>query len=248
MINTDARVSEVRLRLRAMASAETAAVLQRYFKTAVGEYGEGDLFLGIKVPPVRALAREFGGLGEGEVLELLRSRHHEERLLALMVMVRQYAKADAAGRRRLHGVYLANTRFVNNWDLVDSSAEVLVGAHLEGRSVALLRRLTRSKIVWERRIAMIATMHFIKRREFAPTLEIAELLLGDGHDLIHKAAGWMLREVGKKDQTALEGFLRRHCKTMPRTMLRYAIERFPERLRRGYLDGTWAVPRGRGVV
>jgi 3-methyladenine DNA glycosylase AlkD len=227
----------LRTRLRGLADPEDARNLQRFFKTGPGQYGEGDVFLGIRVPVLRRLTKEAAALPLEDAEELLRSPYHEERLLALLILVRAHARGDAALRERIHATYLANTRYVDNWDLVDSSAEHLVGAHLRDGDRGLLDRLAASDSLWERRIAVIATFHFIKRGEFADTLRIAGLLLHDRHDLIHKAVGWMLREVGKRDREAEEAFLREHCRAMPRTMLRYAVERFPEPLRLAYLRG-----------
>ena len=229
---------EARAALRALANSDTARVLQSFFKTGPGEYGEGDVFLGVKVPPVRAIANRCGDLPLADVTRLLRSRFHEERLLALLVLVRQYAKGDAARRREVYELYLANTAYINNWDLVDTSAHFIVGPHLAGRpgtTPAPLLKLARSASVWERRIAIIATLHFIRQREFAATLRIATLLLADEHDLIHKAVGWMLREVGNRDVAVLREFLDAHHKAMPRTMLRYAIERLTPDERRRYM-------------
>jgi 3-methyladenine DNA glycosylase AlkD len=220
-----------------------AAVLVRFFKTGPGQYGAGDRFLGITVPALRILAAEFELADLKTVASLLRSPWHEARALAILILVRQYQRADEGGRAAIHRLYLANTRFINNWDLVDVSAALIVGAHLDdprqgsgkGRSRALLRKLGRSADLWERRIAIVATHHFIRRGRFDETLGIAKLLLGDREDLIHKATGWMLREVGKRDRAVLESFLEIHAPRMPRTALRYAIERFPEPLRRKYL-------------
>ncbi|MGH7718741.1 MAG: DNA alkylation repair protein [Gemmatimonadaceae bacterium] len=231
-------LEQVRRRLKALADPDTAAHLQRFFKTGPGEYGDVDRFLGIRVPVLRALARECASLPLAEVRKLLRSEVHEERLLALLVLVRAYAGADVETRNRIYTLYLESTRFINNWDLVDLSAEYIVGPHLSHRSRRPLETLARSPLLWERRIAMLATFHYIKQRDFETPLRIAELLLRDPHDLIHKAVGWMLREIGKRDERVEEEFLRAHCRDMPRTMLRYAIERFPEPKRRRYLDGT----------
>lgn len=225
-------------RLQALGSPEAAAFAARYFKTGPGEYGEGDVFLGVRVPALRKLAGEFRDLTEGEVLSLLGSEFHEARLLALLIWVRAAAKGDEATRRRVYDLYLANTRSVNNWDLVDASAREIVGGYLHDKDRRPLHRLARSASVWERRIAIVATHDFIARHDYADTLGIAGMLLGDPHDLIHKAAGWMLREVGKRDRATLEGFLRAHQGAMPRTMLRYAIERFPPDVRRAYLMGS----------
>lgn len=228
-------VEQIRARLQALADPERAAHSARYFKTGPGEYGEGDRFLGIAVPPLRALARAAPPISPADAAELLRSPWNEERLVALLLLIRAYDAADATGREAIHRLYLEHARFVNNWNLVDSSAAALVGRHLDGGDTGLLDRLARSPLLWERRIAIVATLHFIRRGDFAPTLRIAALLLGDRHDLIHKATGWMLREVGKRDQPAAEEFLRAHAPAMPRTMLRYATERFPPELRRAYM-------------
>ena len=230
-------LAALRARVRELADPGHARVLQGFFKTGPGEYGEGDVFLGLRVPTLRALAKEYQALSIDDAAELLRSEAHEERLLALLLLVRLYQRGDDEAKRRIYDLYLASTRFINNWDLVDLSAEHVVGAHLWERDRAVLDRLARSGLVWERRIAILATFHFIKRGRFDDTFRVAESLLHDRHDLIHKAVGWMLREVGKRDQPAEEAFLRQHYRTMPRTMLRYAIERFPEPLRRRYLQG-----------
>jgi len=229
--------AEIRRRLRGFADGAAAAIARRFFKTGPGEYGEGDLFLGIKVPVVRRLAREYRDVPLGVVEKLLCSGFHEERQLALFILTRKFAEADETGRGRIYKLYLGHTRHINNWDLVDASAEHIVGAYLAERSRKPLYRLARSPDVWERRIAILSTFHFIKKGEFAETLRIAGMLLEDGHDLIQKAVGWMLREVGKRDQAAEEEFLKKYYAKMPRTMLRYAIERFPERKRLAYLKG-----------
>ena len=228
----------LRKELYGLANPADAKFLRGFFKTGPGQYGEGDKFLGLRVPALRTLARKYAELSRTAVLQMLASPWHEERLLALVIMVDAYASGDAAERRIVHRDYLANTRHINNWDLVDASAAGIIGAHLRAGNVALLLRLARSKDVWERRIAIVATHYFIKRDRFGPTLVVAEMLLRDTHDLIHKAVGWMLREVGKRDRRVLDGFLREHYRVMPRTMLRYAIERHPEDLRKKYLAGT----------
>lgn len=227
----------IREQLEALANPRDAAFQGRYFKTGPGEYGAGDLFRGIRVPVLRKLSRAHRGLPLEQVLELLQSPFHEDRLLALLILVLQFPKADQVGRSEIYRQYLGHTRFINNWDLVDSSAEHIVGAYLWQQSRAPLEQLARSAVLWERRIAMLATFHDIRRHSFENTLQIAELLLGDREDLIHKAVGWMLREVGKRDLAVEEGFLKRHHLQMPRTMLRYAIERFPAERRQGYLKG-----------
>ena len=214
-----------------------------FFKTGPGQYGEGDRFLGITVPQLRAISRTHRDLRLNAVAALLGSRWHEERLLALLILVHQYRRADEPTRAAIHRLYLDHTRSINNWDLVDSSAPQIVGAHLETRDRSKLRRLARSPSLWERRIAMLATYHYIRKNDFADALAIAELLLHDDHDLIHKAVGWMLREIGNRDRAVEEDFLRRHARVMPRTMLRYAIERFPEPLRRKYMTAKRAPAR-----
>lgn len=229
--------AEVIERLQAMGSPERARISQGFFKTGPGEYGEGDVFAGLTVPDLRELAKDVQPLPLSEVVRLLHSPIHEARFLALLILVQAYQKGDDTLREKIYTLYLNNTRHINNWDLVDASAEHVVGAHLNGRDRSPLDALSASKLLWERRISILATFHFIKRGESAETLRIAERLLRDPEDLMHKAVGWMLREVGKRDLAAEEAFLKRHCRTMPRTMLRYAIERFPEDVRQRYLRG-----------
>lgn len=224
--------------LRALADPEKAKQAQRYFKCAPGEYGEGDIFLGIRVPEVRKLAKKFSLLPLPEVIELLHSQCHEARLLALFILVDRFKKSDETTRQEIYDLYLANTAHINNWDLVDTSAGQIVGAYLYARERSILYTLAQSDSLWERRIAVMATFYFIKRDDFTDTFALGEILLGDSHDLIHKAVGWMLREVGNRDRSAEEAFLKKHYQKMPRTMLRYAIEKFPEDLRQAYLKGT----------
>lgn len=231
----DARAAQQRI--RSLADPTVAAVSARFFKTGPGEYGEGDVFIGIKSPTLKMLAKEFTGLPLSEVECLLHSDIHEDRTLALVILVGQFTKGDEAIRKQIYDVYLANTQHINNWDLVDISAPQIVGGYLGKRSRKPLDRLAKSASLWERRISIVATHWFIRQGEFADTLRIAEKLIGDGEDLIHKAVGWMLREVGKRDATVLEEFLGLRCRAMPRTMLRYAIERFPDEKRRAYLKG-----------
>jgi 3-methyladenine DNA glycosylase AlkD len=229
------QLADIRRRARKLADPGRAAALQRFFRTGPGEYGAGDRFLGLTVPAVRQLARDYDGLTLREAAALLQSRWHEERLLALVILVRQYARSGPVARDAIYRLYLRNTSRINSWDLVDISAEHIVGAHLRDRDRGVLRQLARSRVLWRRRIAIMATFHFIRRGEFDDTLDIARLLLSDPHDLVHKAVGWMLREIGKRDRAVEERFLRQHARRMPRTMLRYAIERFPEKTRRSYL-------------
>ena len=243
---TTAALSSVRRDLRKVARADRAKSNKWFFKTDPGDYGEGDRFLGVTVPQLRAIAREYRDMPLKYVVKLLQSPWHEERLLALLIMVDQYARADKPTRQTIHQLYLRNTKSINNWDLVDSSAAQIVGAHLEQqRNRRMLRKLARSTSLWERRIAMIATYHYIRQRDFTDALTVAGLLRRDEHDLIHKAVGWMLREIGKRDRGAEERFLRKHARTMPRTMLRYAIEKFPQPLRRRYL--SMSLRRGAGM-
>ena len=227
--------------LDALANPEIAEHSRRFFKTGPGEYAEGDRFLGIRVPKVRQIAREARGMSLGEVQALLTSEWHEARLLAVLLMadVCKRAKTPPAEREAIVSLYLDHTAYVNNWDLVDSSAHYVIGPHVDAMNdLSLLDELATSEDMWERRIAIVSTFHFIRKNEFVPTLQMAATLRDDPHDLIHKAVGWMLREVGKREQEVEEGFLRQHDRQMPRTMLRYAIERFPEPLRQHYLQGT----------
>lgn len=230
-------VHEMRARLQSLSDAQTAQFAQRFFKTGPGEYGEGDIFLGVRVPELRKLAKEFSAVSLDEAISFLRSSYHEERLLALLMLVRLYLKGDQATKEKVYQQYLKNTRFINNWDLVDLSAPQIVGAHLWEQDRKPLSVLAQSDQWWERRIAIMATFHFIRQGEYAETLRLAKRLLTDQEDLIHKAVGWMLREIGKRDLAGAESFLREHYQRMPRTMLRYAIEKFPEVKRQKYLKG-----------
>lgn len=224
-------------RLRSLGSLEAAAAAARFFKTGPGEYGERDIFLGLRAAEMHGLAKEYQALAFSELTTLLRSPIHEDRMIALLIMVRRVNKSDKTVKKEAYKLYVAHTQYINNWDLVDASAREIVGAYLVDKSRRPLDRLARSTSLWERRISIVATHYFIRRYEFADTLRIAERLLGDCEDLIHKAVGWTLREVGKKHQPTLEVFLKRHGKSMPRTALRYAIERFPDKQRKAYLSG-----------
>ena len=240
--------------LREVADVEKAEILQRFFKTGVGEYGEGDVFLGLRVPQVRAVVKGVvKRLSLSDVQELLGSKYHEERLAGVLILVEKFRtcatkengtrmNADERGclnREKIFDFYLdsAQRGRINNWDLVDLSAPKIVGAYLKDKDRRVLYELANSENLWERRIAVISTFAFIRDDDFEDTLKIAEMLLDDEHDLIHKAVGWMLREVGKRDQRVLEGFLKRFYKKMPRVMLRYSIERFEEGRRRAYIEG-----------
>jgi 3-methyladenine DNA glycosylase AlkD len=232
----DMTVDALRSELLRNADPDRARNLQWFFKTGPGEYGEGDVFLGVRVPEIRRIARSFVRLPLEDIIELLRSSVHEERLLSLFLLVGRYTKGDDRLRRRIFALYVREIRHVNNWDLVDSSAPHIVGAHLERRSRRLLYRMAVSRSLWKRRIAILATFFFICRNDFADALAIADILLHDPEDLIQKAVGWMLREVGNRALAVEEEFLRPRHTHMPRTMLRYAIEKFPEGKRRAYLS------------
>lgn len=228
--------ADAQARLKSLANPANADFHQRYFKTGKGEYGEGDVFLGIKVPVQRTVAKAFRQLPLDEIETLLTSKIHEHRAVALMIMVEQFKKSDDRRQAAIHKRYLANRKHINNWDLIDASSPTIVGQYLFGKSTALLLKFVRSKHWNERRIAMLATQYFIRQGEFGPTLELAELLLKDEHDLLHKAAGWMLREVGDRDPEPLRRFLRRHVSAMPRTMLRYAIEKLTPAERKKWMS------------
>jgi hypothetical protein len=223
--------------LQQLADPERARLLQRYFKTGPGEYGAGDRFIGLTVPQVRGVLREHKNLTPDDVLPLLLSPLHEERFFALLALVRGFERGAPGVREQIHCLYLAHTASINNWDLVDCSAPTVVGGYLLERDREPLYRLARSPSLWERRIAVLATFTFIRYRQFDDSLSLGKMLLHDREDLIHKGVGWMLREVGKRDQAVLETFLRAHCRDMPRTMLRYAIERLAADKRRLYLSG-----------
>jgi 3-methyladenine DNA glycosylase AlkD len=232
----DNTAKDISKRLQKMGDEEDARFLQGFFKTGPGQYGEGDIFLGIRVPATRKLAKEYKHLPLKEILALLKSHYHEVRLFALISLVNAFTNGDEIIRKKIYDLYLANTKHINNWDLVDLSAPNIVGAYLLERNRKPLYQLAKSKSLWERRIAVLATFSFIRNNQFDDCLKIAEILLKDNEDLIHKATGWMLREVGKRDTKILEDFLRKHCRTMPRTMLRYAIEKFTPARRKMFLE------------
>lgn len=222
--------------LAALADPKKAKGVAAFFKTGKGEYGEGDVFLGIPVPAQRQVAKRHRDLPLPAIAKLLKSPIHEERLCALIVLTEQYARGDEATKAKCFDFYLQHLAGVNNWDLVDSSAHQIVGEHLLTRDRKLLRKLAKSKDLWERRVAIVSTWAFIRKGESETTFEISQLLLHDTHDLIHKAVGWMLREVGKRvDEDTLRGFLKAHVSELPRTALRYAIERFPADERKAWL-------------
>ncbi len=228
---------DVRQYLQTLANAEIAKKNQRFFKTGVGDYAEGEQFLGIRVPVLRKQVVQYQGLAPTEVISLLKAQFHEERLLALFLLVKQFQTASSEEQAVLFNLYLSNTQYINNWDLVDSSAYQIVGAFLEDKDRQPVYILAQSQSLWERRIAMIATFYWIRNHDFVDALKIAALLRDDAEDLIHKAVGWMLREIGKRDIDAEKAFLKVHYQDMPRTMLRYSIEKFPAPERQQYLKG-----------
>ena len=231
-------IAALKRELKAAATPERAAGAARYFKTGVGEYGEGDVFLGVTAPVLRKIVR-YKSLSLDELQRLLQSKEHEYRAAALEILVAQHKGGDDAVRREILNLYLRNTRYINNWDLVDLSCGEIVGGHLKVGSTKLLDRLAKSKSMWERRIAMISTMALVRQGDVEDALRVAEMLLDDQHDLIHKAVGWVLRVVGDQDRVALLGFLKQHYERVPRTALRYAIEHFSEQERKAILAGKF---------
>ena len=230
-------LKELRKKIKALGSPEVSKTMQWFFKTGKGEYGEGDVFIGLKVPTQRKLADEFRDLSLTDLKILLNSTVHEERLISLFILVDKYGRGDEKEKETIFSFYLKNRRGINNWDLVDLSAPKIIGMHLLNKDKSLLIKFALSKNLWERRIAILSTYEFIRNDDYDATLKIAEILLKDKHDLIHKAVGWMLREIGKRDLGTEENFLKLRYKKMPRTMLRYAIEKFPETKRKKYLQG-----------
>ncbi len=228
--------TKIQTHLRSIADPAIAKISQSFFKTGPGQYGEGDIFLGIKVPTLRALIKKYRGTPLKTIQALIKSKFHEERVFALFLLIDFYQRGTMSDQQQAYELYLANTSHINNWDLVDVSAPHIVGNFLADKPHNKLYQLAQSNSLWERRIAIIATFHFIRQNDFKDTIKIAEHLLTDQHDLMHKAVGWMLREVGKRDQATLESFLQRHCSVMPRTALRYAIERLPTPLRLHFLN------------
>lgn len=230
--------ADAKKELRRFASKKKAEAARSFFKTAPGEYGAGDIFLGVSVPDIRKVAKGYYGLSLTHNKKLLSSSVHEERMLALLILTGQYRYGDMSRKSRAYAYYMKNARYVNNWDLVDTSAPKIVGDFLFDKEHQPLHDFARSRNLWKRRIAIVATHYFILRDHFNTTCELADILMSDHHDLIHKSVGWMLREVGKKDRSFLERYLAPRYKKMHRTMLRYAIERFPDPLRKAYLAGS----------
>lgn len=232
-----ASAKEIRRNLKELSDSAIAEQAQRFFKTGKGEYGEGDKFLGIRVPIIRKLVGKYLGVSIDEVLLLLRSSFHEERLFALLMLVQMFSRGSDKEKKEIYELYLSNTKYINNWDLVDSSASYIVGEYLENRDKQPIYDMARSEDLWERRISIMSMFHMIKCNDLNDALEISEILKNDREDLIHKAVGWMLREIGKRNLSVEKAFLKKHYKEMPRTMLRYAIEKFPEKERKMYLKG-----------
>lgn len=234
-------LQQVREALHMWADPEDALFLQRFFKTGPGEYAEGDVFIGVRVPKTRSVAKQFADLPLELTFEFIKSPVHEERLLGLVILTHKMKKADSeSSKKEIFEAYLKHSKWINNWDLVDVTAEHIPGRYLFDKSREPLYQLAESDWLWDRRIAIISTFYFIRRGDYSDTLKLAEILLHDRHDLMHKAVGWMLREVGKRDQQVEETFIRTYHSVMPRTMLRYAIERFPVSLRQMYLKGDFS--------
>ncbi len=221
--------------MQSLSNPKKAKLLSGFFKTGKGDYGEGDVFLGIMVPFQREVAGKYKGLSLSEIQELLNSKIHEHRLTALFILIHQYKKANEKKKEEIVKLYLSNTKNVNNWDLVDLSAPRILGEYLLDKDRKMLYRMASSNLLWDRRIAVLATFAFIAKNDFNDSLKLAELLLKDKHDLMHKAIGWMLREIGKRNQKAEEDFLKKHYKQMPRTMLRYSIEKFDDKKKKFYM-------------
>jgi 3-methyladenine DNA glycosylase AlkD len=226
----------IKKEIHAKASSQRAEVSARFFKTKPGEYGAGDIFIGLTVPGCRLIAKKYSDLSLSEIEKLLASKIHEERLIALLILVAQYQSESQVNKTKIFKFYLSHTQCINNWDLVDVSADKIIGDYLYNKPLSTLKRLASSKNLWEKRIAIIATFNFIKKGQAQATYTLVSILMNDQHDLIHKACGWMLREAGKRvSSTDLKTFLKKHLMVMPRTMLRYAIEHFPETERRKFL-------------
>ena len=230
---------KAREEIRALAEKEIAQHSLRFFKTGKGEYGYGDIFLGVRAPKIRLIAKKHIDISIADMKTLIQSKYHEERLLGLIILVNKYSKnRDKKTRNQLYKIYVSSFKYINNWDLVDVTCPHVIGKHLMDKDRSILYAWAKTEDLWTKRIAIVSTHCFIRKNELKDTFKIAEILLHDTHDLIHKAVGWMLREAGKRDIEKEEDFLKKHYRTMPRTMLRYAIERFPEPKRQKYLKGT----------
>ena len=228
-------LNQIKKDLQKLKSPEKAKVFQRFFKTGKGEYGEGDIFLGLSVPETREISKKYIELNLNDIQKLLLSKIHEERLVALLILVEKYRKSNLEDRKAVIKFYLKNAKNVNNWDLVDLTADKILGNYLIDKDKSVLYKLSKSGNLWERRIAIISTFAFIKNNKFDDSIKVSEILLNDKHDLIHKAVGWMLREIGKRDEKKLLGFLDKYYKIMPRTMLRYAVERLDKKKKKIYM-------------
>ncbi len=225
--------------IQALANKEIAKHSLRFFKTSKGEYGYGDVFLGVRTPQIRLIAKKYIDISTADMKTIIKSKYHEERLLGLIILVNKYSKAkDEKVRNQLYKIYVSSFKYVNNWDLVDVTCPHVIGKHLMNKERSILYSWAKSNDLWTKRIAIVSTHWFIRKNDLDDTFKIAEILLNDEHDLIHKAVGWMLREAGKRDLEKEEIFLKKHYKNMPRTMLRYSIEKFPEPKRQKYLKGT----------
>ena len=225
--------------IRSLANEEIAKHNLRFFKTGKGEYGYGDIFLGVRTPQIRLIAKKNISISTTEMKALIKSKYHEERLLGLIILANKYSKdKDEKVRNQLYKIYVSSFKYVNNWDLVDVTCPHVIGKHLMDKERSILYSWAKSEDLWTKRIAIVSTHWFIRKNDLDDTFKIAEILLDDEHDLIHKAVGWMLREAGKRDLEKEEIFLKKHYKNMPRTMLRYSIEKFPEPKRQKYLKGT----------
>ena len=235
VLDDNIMLDRIKKDLNKLGTKKRAEASAWFFKTGKGEYGEGDVFLGITVPEQRKIAKKYFNLSLNNLKILISSKIHEYRLISLFILINKYKKSDNKDKKKIFNFYLKNTKCINNWDLVDISAPNIVGDYLLDKDRKILYKLAKSENLWEKRISIISTFRFIRENQFKDTLKISEILLNDEHDLIHKAVGWMLREIGKRDQKAEEKFLKKYYKTMPRTMLRYAIEKFEENKRKFYL-------------
>ena len=224
--------------IRELASKKIAKHSLRFFKTGKGEYGYGDIFLGVRAPEIRSIAKKHIDISIDDMKNLIKSKYHEERFLGLIILVNKYSKSNNEIRNQLYKIYVSSFKHINSWDLVDVTCSHVIGKHLMNKDRSILYTWAKSNDIWTKRIAMVSTHCFIRKNDLQDTFKIADILLNDNHDLIHKAVGWMLREAGKRDIKKEEGFLKKHYKTMPRTMLRYSIEKFPESKRQKYLKGT----------
>ncbi|MBN1622460.1 MAG: DNA alkylation repair protein [Endomicrobiales bacterium] len=228
-------LEKIKHELHRLKNPGRAKILSRFFKTGKGEYGEGDIFLGIQIPQLREIAKRYKDISLKSLEELIKSRIHEHRMVAVLILVERYQKSDKQNKYKIAEFYLSNRSYINNWDLVDLSAPKILGQYLNGQDRSILYGFAGSKNLWERRISILSAFYFIRNNDFEDAFKISEMLLNDGHDLIHKAVGWMLREIGKRDIKSEEKFLKKHYKKMPRTMLRYAIEKFPRNKKMFYM-------------